>query len=130
MTLVIDCTTREKLDSFSDALLKAHKAQLVVSLDRVADLSGTIRRLRPDQCICRNCGLTTPGYYNRSVNGFECNNQCAHDNGRSVIVFTQADFDEFLPSASEDDFDWLEKRYPALMKAMKERYNGELAGVT
>jgi hypothetical protein len=44
-------------------------------------------------------------------------------------VFTQEDFDEYLPNASEEDFDWLEKRYPALMKAMGERHNGELAGV-
>jgi hypothetical protein len=129
MTLHIDCTTPEKLDAFTNQLLKAHKAQKVVSLDRVAELSGTIRRLRPDQCVCRNCGLSTTGYYNRSANGFECNNQCTHDNGRSVIVFTQDDFDEYLPGAGEGDFDWLETNYPALMKAMKEKYNGELAGV-
>lgn len=62
-------------------------------------------RLRDDECICPNCGLSSPGYIIRK-HGHEyisCERGCEHENGEPVEVYTQADFDEGLMNAGEGE---------------------------
>jgi hypothetical protein len=99
MTMHIDLRNMRDLDAFSEALLSSIKKQPVVSLQRVADLTGTISRLSFGQCICRKCGLSCTGWFDKEANGYECENECEYDTGGH------------------------------LMNAMKQRYNAEMAGV-
>ena len=92
------------------------------------------RSLAPGQCICRICGLSevgrfVKGRFPHEFGNFECINECENEFGNAVAVYTQADFDEGLPDASEADIDYLEKNFPRLMKGMEERINAELAEV-
>lgn len=72
----------------------------------------TEKRLRPNECICPNCGLSRPGSIirlgTRIVHEYvTCANDCQYENGEPVEVFTQADFDEGLPNAGASEFNKL-----------------------
>jgi hypothetical protein len=121
MTTIIDLSTADKMKAAHDAIEAAAAKRLAQP-----------RSLAPGQCICRVCGLSEVGRFvkdSKLPGNFECINECENEFGNAVAVYTQADFDEGLPNASEADIDYLEKNFPRLMKGMEERINAEPAGV-
>ena len=81
-------------------------------VSQIAASRPTEKRLRDNECICPNCGLSNTGGIIRTGAKITheyvtCENGCEHENGEPVEVFTQADFDEGLPNAGASEFNKL-----------------------
>jgi hypothetical protein len=95
-------------------------------------IPNTIPHLTADQCICRACGLSRPGYIvkrtHKSLGYVCCENGCTYeDTDKEVEVFMQEDFEEGLPRASNADWEYMRDHFPALLAIAEAAYSGQAA---
>jgi hypothetical protein len=85
-----------------------------------------ITKLEPDQCICRECGLSRVGYQIkgrfRGDEGYtSCENGCTYTGSDvEVEVFTQQDIEDGLPEASGADWAYIREYFPNLAKVAEQ----------